>query len=88
MQGLKSWIQNNDKAIRSAGPVIISLIAGFVLIILISKAVWAMRAGKGSEAVKHIGFAIGVVLLALVGIAGLSSLVEKIAPSNSILPRG
>ena len=48
MQGLKSWIQNNDKAIRSAGPVIISLIAGFVLIILISKAVWAMRAGKGS----------------------------------------
>lgn len=88
MNGLKNWINDNRKAIESVGAVIIALVGALVLIILFSKAIWAFKSGKMSEALKQLGFAAIVVIITIMGIYGFRALVEKIAPSNSIIPRG
>lgn len=88
MNGLKNWINENKKAIESVGTVIIALVAAVVLIILFVKAIWAFKSGKMSESLKQIGYAAIVVLVAWMGIKGFKMLVEKIAPSSSIIPRG
>lgn len=88
MNGLRNWIDTNRKAIESVGTVVIALIGALVLIILFSKAIWAFKSGKMSEALKQLGFAAIVVIITIMGIYGFKALVDKIAPNSSIIPRG
>ena len=87
MNGLKQWIGQWEKAIKVIFGAIIALVAVVIIGIQISKAIWASKNHKMGEVAKHIAFAVIAGILAVVGIGGLSAIIDKIKPDDQLIPQ-
>lgn len=88
MQGLANWLNTNKDAVMFLSTAIIGLVAAVIITLLVVKAIAAAKKSKMNDVMKHVGFAAIVVLLSIMGVAGLQALIESVAPEESILPRG
>lgn len=87
MQALENWIRGFGNDVNSVINVTIGAIAAVVISVLVLKAIWAFRGGQTDAVVKNLLYAAAVVLIAIMGAAGLKMLVEMVAPDSNILPR-
>lgn len=88
MQGFRQWVGKWQSQIEIVFGVIIGLVVVVVAGMLITKGIWALRNSKGGEAIKHFAFAGLAVLAGLIGFGGVRSIIEKIAPDDSLIPKG
>ena len=87
MDGLITLIGEYQGLVKTVGNAIITLVALGVIALLIVRAINAARKSKMSEIWKPLTAAAVVALIAAVSIFGLTTLVNKIAPNDSVLPR-
>lgn len=83
MTSLENWIKTNRASIKSIAPIVISLVAIFALIFVLSKAIWAFKNGKANDGLKQILFGLAIVLIAGMSIVGLQALVDTLVGSES-----
>ena len=85
-EGLETWIRENGRGAESTVNIVIGLVAVVVLGILVAKAIWAARDGGVKEAAGYIWAIFFVVVVAMLGIVGFSTLVKKLAPLEDYVP--
>lgn len=88
MNDFRQWVGKWQTQIEIVFGVIIGLAVVIVAGMLVTKCVWALRHSKGGEAIKHFVFAGLAVLVGLVGFGGVRAIIEKIAPDDSLIPKG
>lgn len=87
MDGLTSLLSDYQSEIKIVGGAIIALVAVAIIAFKLTKAILAARKSQMNDIGKEIiGIAI-IVLIALAGIGGIITLVDQIAPDDSILPQ-
>lgn len=86
MNSFKQWVGQWEQAIKIGFGAIIGLVAAIIIGIQVSKAIWASKNHKMGEVFKHIAFGLIALLLAGMGIAGMSAVVDKIKPDNQLIP--
>lgn len=88
MQKLVQLITKYQSGIEQVAAVIITLCAVVFISILLVKAMKDFSGGSLGEAVKKVGYALGVALMAYMSFKGITILLESIAPDTEIIPKG
>ena len=86
MDGLLDLIKNNTDVMTTVGNAIIGLAAVVFIAILLVKAIKEFSGQKVQNGIKYIGYALLVVIVAALGIIGVQTLGNAIAPTSEIIP--
>lgn len=87
MGKFQEWLNNQKAEVKTT----IAVIIGVLVVIFggwnVAVAVKDFGGKKMKEGLKSLGYAALIIFIGLIGYAGLSTLVNTIAPDQSVIPR-